>query len=507
LDKKKKKQEKREQLLRQSRFQSINPPDISGRTIVVEKPKYKDPESFDGTKSKFEGWYGAVTDRISTMEESFSTEKQKILWTACLLKGKARDWYESRRRRLRTEGVYSQDTWKMLVRDLKHRFKDPSRQVTAMRKIQTLKYNDSIDEYLDDLQDCLNDVDLSSQELIWKMRAQVPVRIWEKIPNENHIKEAEEYMALLRDAGTQVEAVDFNKKLAKSHMEGYQNKGQEKTKPTPKVQGGGGGQKSGNQGQPSGGNSQSTKPATTTKSQGKKKPEGKGGAVGLEGINKGKTWKEAHSGIDQMEVDSRKSYPACTCCGEPAAEGNQYPHSWKKCPGPKRSQNGPYKKKAAAAAKGNNKKRKRDDEDDSPAGGNSGSKQSKPSASNKRADTRNDSPDNDGEYYRPPPRNCSSAKQASTAPTAFRPDFEGLYGPNTQSEPGRKRAYFFTHGRKGVKNPHLWRQVDGWKTIEARLIEKGADEGIADIPEGYQLATLDQSDLDSLRVENLADFP
>ena len=49
--------------------------------------------------------------------------------------------------------------------------------------------------------------------------------------------------------------------------------------------------------------------------------------------------------------------------------------------------------------------------------------------------------------------------------------------------------------------------MDGWKTIESRLIEKGADEGMADIPEGYQLATLDQSDLDSLRVENLADFP
>ena len=47
------------------------------------------------------------------------------------------------------------------------------------------------------------------------MRAQVLVRIWEKILIENHIKEAEEFMALLCDAGTQVQAVDFNKKLAK----------------------------------------------------------------------------------------------------------------------------------------------------------------------------------------------------------------------------------------------------------------------------------------------------
>ena len=74
-------------------------------------------------------------------------------------------------------------------------------------------------------------------------------------------------------------------------------------------------------------------------------------------------------------------------------------------------------------------------------------------------------------------------------------------------EPGRKHTYFFTHGRKGIKNAHLWWQVNGWKTIEARLIEKGVDEGIADIPEGYQLATLDQSVLNPLRFENLADFP
>ena len=79
LDKKKKKQEKREQLLCQSRFQSVNPPEITRRTIVVEKPKYKDPESFDGMKSKFKGWYRAVTEWISTLEESFSMEKQKLL--------------------------------------------------------------------------------------------------------------------------------------------------------------------------------------------------------------------------------------------------------------------------------------------------------------------------------------------------------------------------------------------------------------------------------------------
>ena len=506
LEKKKKKQEEREKFLRQSRFQTMEPPEITGRTIVVEKPKFKDSESFDGVKSKFEGWYEAVTDRMGTMEESFTEEKQQILWTACLLKGKARDWYESRRRRLRTEGVYNQDTWKMLMKDIKHRFKDPSRQVTAMRKIQLLKYKDSIDEYLDDLQDCLNDVDISSQELIWKMRAQVPDRIWEKIPNENHIKDAEEYMALLRDAGTQVEAVDFNKKLAKSHLEGYQNKGQAQ-KGTTKSQGGAsGGKNEGKLGQSSSGNTQSTKPTTATKPVKKTKAEGKGGMVGIEGINKGKTWKEAHNGIDQMEIDSRKAYPACTCCGEPAAEGNQYPHSWKKCPGPKRPQNGPYKRKAAAAAKGNNKKRKRDDDDDSPAGGNS--KSTKPSAATKRADVRDDSPQDDGEYYQPPPRNCSSASlaQPATTPKTFRPDLEGLHDANANKDPTRKRARFFTRNGAAINEPHLWRTAQGWKVIEAKLLDKGADEGIADIPEGYQLATLDREDLNDLSVENLADF-
>src|SRR5215212_8005014 len=85
-----------------------------------------------------------------------------------------------------------------------------------MRKVKTLKYSNSIEEYLDDLQDALNDVDMTGQSLIWLMREQVPFKIWEKIPNEPRIKDSDEYMSLLRDAGVMVETLEYNKKAAKA---------------------------------------------------------------------------------------------------------------------------------------------------------------------------------------------------------------------------------------------------------------------------------------------------
>ena len=89
----------------------------------------------------------------------------------------------------------------MLILDLKKRFLVLAREVMAMRKVKTLKYSESIEEYLDDLQDALNDVDMTGQTLIWLMQEQVPFKIWEKIPGEPNIKDSDEYMSLLRDAG------------------------------------------------------------------------------------------------------------------------------------------------------------------------------------------------------------------------------------------------------------------------------------------------------------------
>lgn len=407
LEKKKRRAEKRDKAYREHRYQSKEPQDPIGRIITVDKPKFKDPESFDGNKSKFDSWYGAIKDRLTTCSESFTDDHQQIIWAASLMKGKARDWYETRKRRLKSSGELKRDTWKMFIFDLKKRFRDPAREVSAMRKVKTLKYSNSIEEYLDDLQDALNDVDMTGQSLIWLMREQVPFKIWEKIPNEPRIKDSDEYMSLLRDAGVMVETLEYNKKAAKAISGGGDEKKtsaatESGSQPQSKNQ------KKKDKKKAQAGNATQQNPPAKKSTEPAKASGNKGGAVGIGGINEGKSWNDAHKGIDQIEVDSRKSANACTTCGELPAEGQQWPHSWKKCPGPKRTKGGPYKTKAAAAAASNKKKRKRND--DTSTVENSESKKAKPAAAARRALIEEESSTNDGEYYRPPNR-CALVSQ------------------------------------------------------------------------------------------------
>ena len=183
--------------------------------------------------------------------------------------------------------------------------------------------------------------EISGPTTIWKIRKIVPSKIWTDIPREPFIKDLEQYLQYLKEYGLKKEAQTRNiKAIQPTKTKSATTKPAEKSQPQESTK-------------------TSTSTATKTAPSKPKAPtetKGKPKAKGEEGVAKDKTWDEAHKGISQDEINARKtaSPQACTLCGEPPAEGMRWPHSWKKCPGPKRTSGGPYK------AAGISKKRKRE---------------------------------------------------------------------------------------------------------------------------------------------------
>ena len=63
----------------------------------------------------------------------------------------------------------------------------------------------------------------------------------------------------------------------------------------------------------------------------------------------------------------------------------------------------------------------------------------------------------------------------------------------------RTPLYFPASPANRFDNAYRWWEVPRWSEIEEIFYKKGADEGIADILEGYQLAELDPKDSSELR--------
>jgi len=363
---------------------------------------------FSVNKLKFLAFYHALKAKAHAFG-AFVSEEEKIVWAAALLKGDARNWYEARYRRLRKERILHQDTWETFLGDLKERYKDSTVEITAMKDFNDLSYQNDIEDFIDKLRDVLIRVEISPVTAIWKIRQAIPFEIWKEIPGEPQLRNLNRYLIHLRESGLKIEAMEQNLKLSKtlssrpSKTEDSKPKSSNEQAASKKA--GAGPQKNKNPG-----NKQKEKTITTATPAAPEKTSPN--PVGETGPAKGKTFLEAHKGISQEEIDQRKnaSPKACTLCGEPPAQGAKWPHSWKYCPGPKRTTGGPYAKKTATAT--NPKKRKRTKNEES-SSDQPDAKQAKATALASRVDPAKDESDSDdGEYYRFPNR--------STAATYFR---------------------------------------------------------------------------------------
>jgi hypothetical protein len=196
---------------------------------------------------------------------------------------------------------------------------------------------------------------------IWKLREVLPNKLWERIPKETTIKNLDLYLAELRLAGRAWESAKRVAAAAKARREQTGEEPRKREHETTQKNGNGNGRS--NRSEPRrNGRDRTRKPPTTappssSKPQSTRPANDKLGEPGSAAAGKG--WEDAHSGISKEETQKRKEKSACTLCGTPKAADQKWPHSWRKCTGPKRTTGGPYARTSAASSRNKPKRKDR----------------------------------------------------------------------------------------------------------------------------------------------------
>lgn len=296
------------------------------------------PEKYRGKPEEWHAWWGSV-QRYLTRARGLITDLDKIYAVGELLSGDALVWFQAREDLLRESGALQDDSWNLFQDDLVSRWKSFNEADEALDKMKDLKYDPEkgMKHYLTLIEQYNARVKLSGVALVRFIKGQVPYKIYSKVGGQLANSDADIFIRKLKHKG-------FEYELAQKDLE-RDRKG-----------------KGGNSGQ--GGNSSSKKEQKSEKKEagktqstnnhpavssvkGKSKTTRKKQDSGDNNI----TWPDAHKGISQEVVDSRKKEKRCTICAEPPEEGRQWPHRWRDCPGPIRTTGYPSRKAAASNAK------------------------------------------------------------------------------------------------------------------------------------------------------------
>lgn len=107
------------------------------------------PGTYDGTYSNFRSWWLSVEDYIDVHEAAMPRDLIKIIWVGSLLTDDAHIWFRARRTSFRCRGI--EDTWTEFKEALEQRFADKLEQRWDYGKMDALRYEGSIEGYLDHL--------------------------------------------------------------------------------------------------------------------------------------------------------------------------------------------------------------------------------------------------------------------------------------------------------------------------------------------------------------------
>ncbi len=199
------KQQAYERALRELRSKKRAEPKLE--IVRMKKPDPIKPERYDGSRYKWASWWSTMVDYLEQTRLVLTSDVERIRMVGSFLTGQARHWYDCRKRRLEKVKGRGADSYPLFVEEMKKQFSDPQLKVSAVRKMQNLKYDPrkGIATYLIDLADSNLDVEMAGVALISLLRQQVPFEIWSRIPNESIIEDHEEYMYHLRNQGVSYE--------------------------------------------------------------------------------------------------------------------------------------------------------------------------------------------------------------------------------------------------------------------------------------------------------------
>jgi len=102
--------------------------------------KINEPESFDGTHSKFSKFMTRLALVFSSDSTRYATDAAKIAYAASFLTGSAADWFQPYLKK--TSGATDFGSYREFTVALKNAYDDPDAQATAQRKLRNLKQGD-----------------------------------------------------------------------------------------------------------------------------------------------------------------------------------------------------------------------------------------------------------------------------------------------------------------------------------------------------------------------------
>ncbi|KAK4220419.1 hypothetical protein QBC38DRAFT_462666, partial [Podospora fimiseda] len=276
--------------------QKSSPAPFVANPIHMEKPP-----KFDGKDiSKFKPWWMKVEAYIETYETSFATDQQKINWVGSLLIDHAAIFHQNRVKQTRLLGL--QDNWTIFVEAITKRFTNPAAEHVAFRKMKELKYKGDTQAYITELQDLNEDVRWSGPSLQDLVCRALPAEITRMVYSRRSglPKEDDEFFLAIQEAGIIHENIAANPGISASSGKGTPVSTQEHLKS---------GRPQGKEQRSASGPSPSSKKEKDEKKTAGKKTSG----------DRNKVWsstKEALKGVDQQDVDHRKSVNAsCWRCG------------------------------------------------------------------------------------------------------------------------------------------------------------------------------------------------
>jgi hypothetical protein len=133
-----------------------------GQVVVttVERPKIPSPQRYAGKQGKlaYRDWKLTLERWFRYHDAAYADEDQKILYVGQLVTSDALTWYNTRVRRL--EDMHLTDNWRVFISAMDADFLDDHKADDLFEEMKGLKYEGSIDSYLNTMQAKNHDVGL-----------------------------------------------------------------------------------------------------------------------------------------------------------------------------------------------------------------------------------------------------------------------------------------------------------------------------------------------------------
>jgi Retrotransposon gag protein len=304
--------------------------------VTMDRPKRPNPKQFGGNPNEdFRVWLRTVESFVDYVQDSWSSDREKISWVSSLLKDKAEIWYQQRVITMAANNF--NDTWTSFVSAMEQKYLNTHEVAEKHREMFELKYEGDVRDYIHRMQNLNSIVNVGDLTYIEALRKNLPFDIKQGMTFRGpDPEEVTPYENKLEEVGRLLENLKKeNKKNHPQQPEGEKKGGKRK-------------RERGNKG-----SNDADEPKPKKQDVGDKKNTWVKGTPPKYTADKRA---ERTAGLQQTQIDSRTKGNLCITCGEAG-------HRWQWCPNAIRTSS---LRKVSSVKKGKGKKEKSKSEDSAP---------------------------------------------------------------------------------------------------------------------------------------------